>query len=124
MFSIVTIHNKNGKYGHTLTYPFETAGKKFHVIDQNTVSILVPYGEGKKLITDFIEREGRYGLDEMRSFMKAARPYFVNIYTDKLKVYQEAVVSSPIPGVLILRDGYYDDVTGIKEEQTLRFLSY
>ena len=56
--------------------------------------------------------------------MKAARPYFVNIYTDKLKVYQEAVVSSPIPGVLILRDGYYDDVTGIKEEQTLRFLSY
>lgn len=116
--------NKNGKYGHTLTYPFETAGKKFHVIDQNTVSILVPYGEGKKLITDFIEREGRYGLDEMRSFMKAARPYFVNIYTDKLKVYQEAVVSSPIPGVLILRDGYYDDVTGIKEEQTLKFLSY
>ncbi len=115
--------NKNGKYGHTLTFPFGTAGKKFHVIDQDTVSILAPYGEGKNLITEFVEKEGRYELGEMKSFMKAARPYFVNIYTDKLRIYQEAVVSSPIPGVLVLRDGYYDEVTGIKEERTLEFLS-
>ena len=115
--------NKNGKYGHTLTFPFETAGKKFNVIEQDTVSILVPYGKGKQLITDFMEKEGRCELGEMKSFMKAARPYFVNIYTDKLRIYQEAVVSSPIPGVLVLRDGYYDEVTGIKEERTLEFLS-
>lgn len=114
---------KMGVYKWKLTFPFETAGEKFRVIDQDTVSILVPYGKGKDLIRNFMGKGMRYSLSEMRDLLKTARPYFVNLYTNRIQVYQQAVVASPMPGVLILKDGYYDEVTGIKEEQTLEFLS-
>lgn len=116
--------SKNGEYKWSFTFPFGTAGKKFRVIDQDTVSILVPYKKGKDLIHQIVGREGKYRLGEMRSFMKEARPYFVTLYTDRLRFYEQAVTASPVPGILILKDGYYDEAVGIKEEPTLEFLSF
>ncbi|MCI8455381.1 MAG: CRISPR-associated helicase Cas3' [Lachnospiraceae bacterium] len=114
---------KTGGYQWKLTYPFETAGKKFKVIDEDTVSVLVPYGKGKDIIGQIIGKSGRYSLSEMRRLLREARPFFVNLYGSKVREYQECVVASPISGVLILKDGYYDAIVGIKEEQTLEFLS-
>jgi len=113
-----------GKYPWILTFPFETAGKKFRVIEQDTVSVLVPYGKGKELIGQVMGKEGRYCLNELRNFVKEARPYFVSVYTGRIHAYQQGAMASPLPGVLILRDGYYDETVGIKEEQTLELLAY
>jgi len=116
--------SRKGTYRWKLTYPFETAGKKFRVIDEDTVSILVPYRRGKELIQQILEKDGRFQLGEIRRLIREARPFFVNLYTDKLRVYQDAVAASPVPGLLILRDGYYDETVGIREEQTLEFLLF
>lgn len=116
--------NMKGNYERLLTYPFETAGRQFRVIDEDTVSILVPYKKGKTLIRQIMEKDGRFHIGEIRRLIREARPYFVNLYTDKLRTYQHAVSASPAPGILILRDGYYDETVGIKEEQTLEFLSF
>ncbi|NBI73190.1 CRISPR-associated helicase Cas3' [Clostridiaceae bacterium] len=116
--------SRKGTYRWKLTYPFETAGKKFRVIDEDTVSILVPYKRGKELIQQILEKDGRFQLGEIRRLIREARPFFVNLYTDKLRVYQDAVAASPVPGLLILRDGYYDETIGIREEQALEFLLF
>ena len=42
--------NRVGDYKWILTYPFETAGRQFRVIDEDTVSVLVPYKKGDELI--------------------------------------------------------------------------
>lgn len=115
--------NRVGDYKRILTYPFETAGRQFRVIDEDTVSVLVPYKKGKELIRQIVEKDGRFHLGEIRRLIREARPYFVSLYTDRLRAYQHAVSASPAPGILILRDGYYDETIGIKEEQTLEFLS-
>lgn len=116
-------HHIQGDYPWMMTYPLKTAAEKFRVIDQETVSVLVPYGKGKELIGTMMKREGRMKLGELNGLLSAARPYIVNIYTNRLWAYRDAVLTSPLPGVLLLREGYYDDITGIKEEQTLEFLS-
>ncbi len=109
-------HNKIGDYKWKLTFPFETAAKKFQVIDQDTLSILVPYGKGKELIRQVTDRKGKYHLNEFKSFIREARPYFVSLYTNKMPVYQQALIDSPMSGILILKEGYYDDILGIKTE--------
>lgn len=109
-------HNKIGDYKWNLTFPFETAAKKFQVIDQDTLSILVPYGKGKGLIRQVIDRKGKYHLNEFKSFIREARPYFVSLYTNKISVYQQALIDSPMSGILVLKEGYYDDILGIKTE--------
>ncbi len=112
-----------GEYQWKLAFPFETAAKKFKVIDEDTVSVLVPYGKGRDLIGQVIERGGRFSLGEVRDFLREARPYFVSLYGNRVRDYQEGVLMSPLSGVLILREGYYDKTVGIKQEQALEFLS-
>lgn len=113
-----------GEYKWKLTFPFETAGRKFRVIDQDTISILVPYKKGRDLISQLTAKREKVQLGELRKLVKAARPYFVSLYTSNIHVFQQAVAGSPVPGLLILKDGYYDEIVGLKEEQKLEFLSF
>ncbi len=62
------------------------------------------------------DRKGKYHLNEFKSFIREARPYFVSLYTNKMPVYQQALIDSPMSGILILKEGYYDDILGIKTE--------
>ena len=66
-----------GDYKWILTYPFETAGRQFRVIDEDTVSVLVPYKKGDELIRQIMEKDGRFHLGEIRRLIREARPYFV-----------------------------------------------
>lgn len=118
--------NRTGgmNYEWTLTYPFETGGKEFHVIEQEAVSVLVPYGEGKDIINEIWFRQGEYQIGELKRLLERAKPYFVTIYTNQLKKYQSIVELSPLSGILILNDGCYDESTGIQEENKLNFLQF
>lgn len=116
--------NRHFPYKYELTFPFETAANLFQVIETNTVSILVPYKMGTECIKRMIGAKGRYDIRKLRQELQKAKPYFVNLYTSNLQRYRDAVLASPIPGVLILKEGYYGEETGIKEEKELEFLSF
>lgn len=116
--------NRFGLYEYDLTFPFESAANLFHVIEKNTVSILVPYKTGADCIQTMLGKEGCNGIKGLRNILQTARPYFVNLYTSNLPRYRDAVLASPVPGVLILKEGYYEKETGIGEEKELVFLSY
>ena len=76
-----------GEYKWKLTFPFETAGRKFRVIDQDTVSILVPYKKGRDLISQLTAKREKVQLGELRKLVKAARPYFVSLYISNIHVF-------------------------------------
>ena len=76
------------------------------------------------MISQLTAKREKVQLGELRKLVKAARPYFVSLCISNIHVFQQAVAGSPVPGLLILKDGYYDEIVGLKEEQRLEFLSF
>lgn len=68
---------KNKKYG--LNQPFLTAGENFKVFDDNTYTVLVPYGEGEELI-DRIKHILAYDGNVPMNLLSEAGDYSVQIY--------------------------------------------
>lgn len=96
-----------------LCQSFRTAGAAFEVIDQKTKSVVVPYGEGTKLIE---ELAGRHMLREEIGYLKEAQQYSVNLYEPIFRRLAEegALNSLGETGVVVLKEEYYDDWTGVK----------
>lgn len=59
----------------------ETIAKNFQVIDNNTKSVLAPYGEkGKEIIA---ELNGNQDIESLIGLIKEAQPYIVNLFENK-----------------------------------------
>ncbi len=107
-----------------LKQAFKTAGNNFHVIDQNTTSVIVPYQKGKELIT-FIN--GNCTLKELKRYLKEAQHFSVNLFeTDKRKLEEmDGIVRLKNGDVLALRDGFYSNEVGIEfDEKPMEFCNY
>ena len=78
-------------------YQFQTVASNFHVINQDTIGVLVPYGKGKEYITKFC--------DGIVKFDKEMQRYMVNIYKNKLPLSLQQA-----NGILYYEGEYYDDV--------------
>ena len=113
------------KYGKacelSLNFMFETAGNNFKVMDDLTTSVLVPYGKGKKIIADLFSSKS---FSDKIEKLKLAQQYSINIYKnqkDRL-ISENALVLSEIPGIYVLKDGYYDKTLGIVTEKKMGLL--
>lgn len=91
---------------------FRLAGKEFQVFEENTADVVVPYGEGTKLISDLrIERAER-DLAYLKEKLEQARPYTVSLYQwqlDRLTAEQALV---PLQGGALGLGGHYNEQTG------------
>ena len=96
---------------------FKTAGSLFHVIEeQNTHTLLVPYGEeGKRIIEELSSDQSP---EERRRSLKKAQLYSVEVYDDILKKIKGAVSSIGQTGVQCLPAHYYSDIFGVTGEKT------
>ncbi len=105
----------------TFNFMFETAGKHFQVIDDLTTSVLVPYGKGKKIIADLF---GSKSFEEKIKNLKFVQQYSVNIYKDQMDklIREKAFELSEIPGIYVLKDGYYDKKLGVITEKKMDFM--
>lgn len=105
-----------------LNFMFETAGKYFRVIDDLTTPVVVPYGEGKKIIVELFSSKS-FG-DKLK-YLKLAQQYTVNVYENQIKKLksENAFEISEIPGVYVLKDGYYDKYIGVVTEKQMEFLN-
>lgn len=78
-------HGYLSKTGETpkllITNSYKTAADHFNVIDNNTTSMLVPYGEGAELITALNSYEG---MSEMDNFFRQIQQYTVNVYEHEM----------------------------------------
>ncbi len=106
--------NTNKKYPFSLDFQFGKAGKCFSVIDEYAESILVPYGEGKKIIIALYE-QGKLPDYEL---IRSAQPYMVNISPAVLRKLEDlnAVHMEKKSGIWILEENYYDEQLGVVME--------
>lgn len=103
---------------------FQTAGENFEVIHSPTQGVLVPYGaEGEKLIADIL---GTDDLKEQMKLLRQAQRYTVSLYQPQLQklIGIDAVVYHEAMEIFILKEGYYDQETGVTEQVHLDFQEF
>lgn len=104
-----------------LCQAFKTAGENFSVIAQNTIGVLVPYGEGKEIINQL---NGDLCGKEITKWLRKGQRFTINLYQEQIKELNKAgaVVTLKNGQVLALKDGFYDDSLGVVTEGNFEFL--
>jgi len=106
-------NSRNGyKSNLMLKQAFKTAGNEFQAIDENTTGVIVPYGEGKTLITLI---NGVCSLSELKQYLKRAQQFSVNLFeTDKRKLEDMGgFIGLKNNSILALKDEFYNDDVGV-----------
>jgi CRISPR-associated endonuclease/helicase Cas3 len=92
---------------------FMSAGKAFHAIDSATRGVVVPYGDGERVISELCavhDFGSQYGL------LRAAQRYSVNLFPYEWQrlVDEQAIFEvQEGAGIYYLKDGYYDPDFGL-----------
>lgn len=103
---------------YLLNQAFRTAGEWFEVFDNASEGVLVPYDEGKSLITLLEETDCRYDIGRTRALLTQAKPYTVSVSSRQIeRMLKSGMLCTLLNGsIYALNNGFYDDHTGIKEE--------
>lgn len=99
----------------------KTAGENFELIEPS-IGMIVPYGEGKKLIEDLnssIEANEKYDL------LKKAQRFTIQMYERKYKELVARGIVSIIEfcGIAVLKEGFYNNAIGLDITSELALLA-
>lgn len=106
-----------------INYRFKTASKYFNVIDNSTKTIIVPFGEGKKIIENLLNN---ISFKDKLNLIKQLQQYSVNIYVPMFKKLtdENAFIPCEIDGIHLLDESFYDDVKGVVTDKNMPFENY
>lgn len=106
-----------------LVQAFETAGKAFRVIENNTYTVIVPYEEGEECIS-VLEGGGDFN-DKIKALKKSAA-FSVNIYNYEFEKLKEknALYFIEEVGVWALSNNFYNEEYGLYLYAELEFLGF
>lgn len=106
----------------------ETIARNFEVIDEDTVSLIAPYGSGKEIIADLNSEDG---FNQLKQLMKLAQPYLIGLYRNKVKelIDKGAIIAFGDEyhqtQIFAIRDDYYDENVGLVDEPVAKkFISF
>lgn len=122
MFSLLSINQKHcGEYAgrYFINQSFKMAGILFEVFDENTRDVVVPYGEGIKLIQE-IEDERYPTVVKLKEWSRRAKEFSVSVYNYQLQQLKHCL--REVSGILILSKEAYDDKLGVHISDELTFL--
>lgn len=88
--------------------PFATIADDFRFIENNTISILVPYGEEGKTLAEKLIKGGALDLDDFR----IASRYSVQVFRDSLSQF-DSIIAPTKSGWLVLADCKHYNETGL-----------
>ena len=102
--------------GCVLRQAFKTAGQAFTVFDENTVDVIVPYGEGKRLIAQLCTERCAADSSYRDSLLQQAAGYTISLYEYQKRRLDETGALLPVCGgyALALLPNYYNGQTGLK----------
>ena len=100
---------------YALTQAFKTAGNSFSVFGSNTTDVIVPYGEGKELITALCSKEAAENIKYLKKLIRKARAYTVSLYENQRRVLADNGALHPVAdGVaLALSEEFYNKNSGL-----------
>lgn len=125
--SIYQLLSCNDQYygrGHDLSQyltrqAFKTAGSLFSVIDQESQTVIVPYGEsGQNLIAKMCAEENTYDLDSRRMLLEEAKQYVISVPKYLVSIINEKGGIKTIweGSVLLLDNEYYNLSFGLNKD--------
>lgn len=99
-----------------LRQAFKTAGQAFSVFDENTVDVMVPYGEGKRLISQLCTARCASDPTCCDPLLRQATGYTISLYEyQKQRLDEKGALLQVCGGyALALLPEYYDEQTGLK----------
>lgn len=108
---------------YELYQAFKSAGEKFSVFDNDTYDVIVPYGEGRKIIAALGSEKVKADKRMQEQLIKQAAAYSVSVYNyQKNNLFDKGGISEYLDGrVLVLTDGFYDEGTGLSDTSRLDF---
>lgn len=95
-----------------LRQSFHTAGREFRVIDSPTRGVIVPYQDGKQIITELC---GAFGLENQGELLRRAQRYSVNLFKYQfVKLFEAGAINEVLPeaGIFHLSELYYSEEFG------------
>lgn len=98
-----------------LKQAFKDAGAAFHVIEENTTSVLVPFDYGKELISKL---NGNCFIWELPDYIKQAQRYSVNLFKHEIDQLNKkhAIYELKNAGLWALAEQFYDRYLGVTME--------
>ena len=109
----------NGNNKYTLRQAFATAGKEFDVIDSETFSVIVPYGEGRDIITKLCGygSKSQFDCGYKKRLVNQAKRYSVSLFKYQFERLRGIGAINEIvnSGIYALDANYYDDALGVYE---------
>ncbi|TYR79211.1 CRISPR-associated helicase Cas3' [Priestia megaterium] len=95
-----------------LANSYKTAADNFQVINNLSTSVIVPYDEGKEIIT---ELNGQGTIEELTQLLRRAQQFTINLYEFELEqlAKNDGIVRYLDGKVLALKDGAYSDEFGL-----------
>ncbi|MBW8351041.1 CRISPR-associated helicase Cas3' [Bacillus sp. IITD106] len=96
-----------------LANSYKTAAENFHVIENMTTSVLVPYGEGRDIIA---ELSGNNRIDDLSRLLRKAQHYTINLYKHELDDLSKngGLVSLFDGNIVALKEGAYNKEFGLE----------
>lgn len=98
-----------------LRQAFDTAGKAFQVFDDETQGVIVPYGEGSKIIEALFSPHAQWDIAFVKELLEKAKPYTVSLYDYQIKklAASGALCSACNGSVFTLDSSAYDEELGV-----------
>lgn len=119
--SLYDLLSNNSKYlrksDYFLNQAYKTAGTHFCVFDNDTVDVVVPYGEGTEEIRRLYDNTSLLDRDYTR-----LNPFTVSLYAYQYRQLEQAGALTSTPnGILILNGNWYDSKLGILYKHEMMF---
>lgn len=98
---------------HPTHQAFETAGRVFQAIDSEGSDVIVPYGDGKDLISRLYSVPP---LAELPGLLRQAQHYCVHLFPYEKRVLDDyGAIDCPANlGVAVLKEEFYDEALGVR----------
>ena len=126
IFDLLSLNTKYclNDYNYYYRQAFKTAGAYFSVFEEDNIDAIVPYGEGKEIITQLCS-VSRDDFVEMKQLIKQAAQYSVSVYRYQQKELEKTGGLYWIcdGSVAVLADENYDSKTGFTmKSQQMEYL--
>ncbi len=98
-----------------LVNSYRTAAEQFHVIDDLTTSVIVPFEEGKEIIADL---NSNGSIEDLTQLLRKAQYYTINLYHYELEQLdkQDGLISYLDGRIIALKEGAYSGEFGLDLE--------
>lgn len=104
---------------HLMQHSFMEAGKLFKSIEAPTEAVIVPFGEGEKIISELCSDENKFDPKSYYALLKKAQRYSVNVFPNIWRKLAEAKAIHEIKageGIYYLDNEFYSNEFGLSIE--------